>query len=132
MLLLSSHLRPTPTISFSPQGSHINNVCICTLDQPCFMFHLPHSLSQKRSGFEGKVVRVGFVVHGVAVGQAFLRVLRFTPINCHSTYASFAHSFDATHTTLSRSGVTMLQPARLCYAARGHICKLHVNCKIRQ
>jgi hypothetical protein len=131
MLLLSSHLRLTPTISFSPQGFHIN-VCTCILDQACFMFHLPQSLSQQRSGFEGKVVRVGFVVHEVAVGQVSLRVLRFIPLKCHSTNASCAHFFDATHTILPRTGVSMPRPARLCYAARGHICKLHVYCEVRQ
>jgi len=75
MLLLSSHLRLTPTSSFSSQGFHINNACICILDLAYFMCHLPHSLSQQRSGFEDKVVRVGFVVHEVAVGQVSFRVL---------------------------------------------------------
>jgi hypothetical protein len=129
MSLLSSHLRLTPTFSFSPQGFHINNVCICILDQACFMFHLPHSLSQQRCGFDDKVVRVGSVAHEVAVGLVFLGVFRFTPVNCHSTNASFAQSFDATYTMLSRKRVSMPRPARLCYAARGHIRKLHYTVK---
>lgn len=95
--LLSSHLRPTPTISFSPQGFPTNNVCICILGQARFMFRLPHSLSQQRSGFEGKVVRVGFVVHEVAVDRplsasiyscqlSFHQLFIRTSLPCHLYY----------------------------------------------
>ena len=78
-LLSSSHLRPAPTISFSPQGFPINNVCICILGQARFMFDVPHSLSQQRSGFESKADRVGFVVHEGAVGQVYLLVIWSSP-----------------------------------------------------
>jgi hypothetical protein len=96
MLLLSSHLRLTHTISFSSQGFHINNVCICILNEPCFMFHLPHSLTQQRSGFEDKVVRVGFVVHEVAVGQVFLRELLLPSIVIPPTVHSHIPSMPPT------------------------------------
>jgi hypothetical protein len=111
MLLLSFHLRLTPTISFPPQGFHSNNISVSSTKHVS-MFHLPHSFSQQRSGFKDKADSVGFVVHEVAVGQVFLPVLRFFHIT-HSTNASFAHSFDATYTILSRSGVSIPRPARM-------------------
>jgi hypothetical protein len=44
-------------------------------------------LSPLRPGFASGPVRVGFVVDKVALGQAFLRVLRFTPsISLHHGY----------------------------------------------
>jgi hypothetical protein len=39
------------------------------------------SLSPQRPGFYPGSVRVGFVVEKVALGQDFLRVLRFSPVN---------------------------------------------------
>jgi hypothetical protein len=38
-------------------------------------------LSPRRSGFDSGSVYVGFVVDKVALGQVFLRVLRFSPVN---------------------------------------------------
>jgi hypothetical protein len=38
-------------------------------------------LSPRRPGFDTGSVHVGFVVHNVALGQVFPRVLRFSPVN---------------------------------------------------
>jgi hypothetical protein len=38
-------------------------------------------LSPPRTGFDPRSVHVGFVVDKVALGQAFPRVLRFSPVN---------------------------------------------------
>jgi len=38
-------------------------------------------LSPRRSGLNPRPVRVGFVLHKVTLGQIFLRVLRFPPVN---------------------------------------------------
>jgi hypothetical protein len=39
------------------------------------------SLSPRRPGFASGSIHVGFVVGKVALGQVFLRVLRFPPVN---------------------------------------------------
>jgi hypothetical protein len=38
-------------------------------------------LSPRKPGFDPGSVHVGFVVHKVALGQVFLRALRFFPVN---------------------------------------------------
>jgi hypothetical protein len=38
-------------------------------------------LSPRRPGFDPKSVQVGYVVDKVALGQVFLRVLQFSPVN---------------------------------------------------
>jgi hypothetical protein len=38
-------------------------------------------LSPRRPGFAPGSIHVGFVVENVALGQVFLRVLRFSPVN---------------------------------------------------
>jgi hypothetical protein len=38
------------------------------------------SLSLRKPGFEPKSVHIGFVVEKVALGQVFLRILRFSPV----------------------------------------------------
>jgi hypothetical protein len=38
-------------------------------------------LSPRRPGFAPGSIRVGFVVDKVALGQVFLRVLQFSPVN---------------------------------------------------
>jgi branched-subunit amino acid transport protein len=38
-------------------------------------------LSPRRPGFAARSVHVGFVVDKVALGQVFLRVLRFSPVS---------------------------------------------------
>jgi len=48
-------------------------------------------LSPRRPGFAPGSVHVGFVVDKVALGQVFLRVLRFSPVNIHSTVALHTH-----------------------------------------
>jgi hypothetical protein len=39
-------------------------------------------LSQRRPGFDPRAVDVGFVVDKVALGQVFLKELRFSPVPC--------------------------------------------------
>jgi hypothetical protein len=42
---------------------------------------MPHAVSRRRLNTEAGSARVGFVVDKVALGQVFLRVLRFPPVN---------------------------------------------------
>jgi hypothetical protein len=42
---------------------------------------LAAGLPPQRPGFDPRSVHVGFVVDKVALGQGFLRVLRFSPVN---------------------------------------------------
>jgi hypothetical protein len=42
---------------------------------------LAASLSPRRPGFDPGSVHVGFVVNKVALGQVFVRVLRFSPVS---------------------------------------------------
>jgi hypothetical protein len=51
-------------------------------------------LSPRRPGFAPRSIHVGFVMDKVALGQVFLRVLRFSPVNIippHSTVALQTH-----------------------------------------
>ena len=43
--------------------------------------HLVAGLPLQRPGFNLRPVRVGFVVHGMALGYVFLRVRRFFPVS---------------------------------------------------
>jgi hypothetical protein len=48
-------------------------------------------LSPRSTGFAAGSIHVGFVVDKVALGQVFLRVLRFFPCQYHSTVALQTH-----------------------------------------
>jgi hypothetical protein len=56
-------------------------------DVDCFKYAVPWfrslvaGLSPRRPGFAPGSIHVGFVVDKVALGQVFLRVLRFSPVN---------------------------------------------------
>jgi hypothetical protein len=43
--------------------------------------HLVAGLSLQRPGFNPRLVRMGIVVHGVALGYGFLQVRQFCPVS---------------------------------------------------
>jgi hypothetical protein len=60
-------------------------------------------LSPRRSRFAPGSIHVGFVVEKVALGQGFLRVLRFSPVNIlfHSAVALQTHIMWGMRNTLT-------------------------------
>jgi hypothetical protein len=53
---------------------------------------LVSGLSPRRPGFDTRPVRVSFVVVWVALGQVFLLLLRFPPVNSLYTFVSYRHT----------------------------------------
>jgi hypothetical protein len=62
--------------------SHGTPVCNCVLQGAMpWLRSLVAGLSPRRPGFAPGSIHVGFVVDKMALGQVFLRVLRFSPVN---------------------------------------------------
>jgi hypothetical protein len=65
-------------------------VCVCVCVRGCARARAPWlrslvtGLSPQRPGFASGAIHVGFVMDKVALGQVFLRVLRFSPVNISS------------------------------------------------
>jgi hypothetical protein len=53
----------------------------CRGVMPYHLRHLAAGFSQRRPSFATRVAHLGFVVDKVALGQVFLRVLRFSPVS---------------------------------------------------
>jgi hypothetical protein len=58
-----------------------NNCCVTIMSAVPWLRRLVAGISPQRTGFAPGSVRVGFVVDKVALGQAFLWVLWFSPVN---------------------------------------------------
>ena len=68
-------------------------------------------LSQRRSGFDPGSVHVGFVVDKVALGQVFLRVLRFSPVNFIPPMLHYNGKAEETSPSSSQGGTISFKAA---------------------
>jgi hypothetical protein len=83
---LKQHYRPSRLLSTDTGGNQPPHLVgklfydAFSVTRP-WLRSLVAGLSPRKSGFASGLIRVGFVVDKVALGQVFLRVLLFSPVN---------------------------------------------------